>query len=212
MSYKIEPLPGGYAEIGESPHWDVATQNLYYVDINSAILLRYNYQENKVYKAKVKDEKLAAFIIPVEGTSDHFAVAAGNRVVVVQWDGISDTANVVKTLFQIKNEEVHFNDGKCDPCGRLFTGTMINEGDAFENRQGEFYIYEKGGRAEILKSNIGISNGLAWNEKANKFYYIDTADYEVKEYNYDLKTGKASKYLTIMFLFEFTMTLTHFNF
>ena len=198
MSYKVEPLPDSHAELGEGPHWDVATQNLYYVDINAGKLLRYNYNENKVYKAKIEGEDLAGFAIPVEGTTDQFAVGSGRRVVIVQWDGISETAKVIKTLFEVQTGDERFNgnrfnDGKCDPRGRLFAGTMRYVGDEFEHRYGELYKYEKGGKIEVVKSDVGISNGLAWNEKTKKFYYIDTTDYEVKEYDYDFETGKACK-------------------
>lgn len=200
MSYKVEPLPDSHAELGEGPHWDIATQNLYYVDINAGKLLRYNYNENKVYKAKIEGEDLAGFVVPVEGTTDQFAVGAGRRVIIVQWDGVSETAKVLKTLFEVQTGDARFegnrfNDGKCDPRGRLFAGTMRYVGDEFEHRWGELYKYEKGGKVEVVKSDVGISNGLAWNEKTKKFYYIDTTDYEVKEYDYDFETGKASKYL-----------------
>lgn len=40
-----------------------------------------------------------------------------------------------------------------------------------------------------LKSEIGVSNGLTWNEKTNKFYYIDSVDLDVKEFDYDPKSG-----------------------
>lgn len=40
-----------------------------------------------------------------------------------------------------------------------------------------------------MKSEIGVSNGLTWNEKTNKFYYIDSCDLDVKEFDYDPKSG-----------------------
>lgn len=53
MSYKVEPLPNSVADLGEGPHWDTATGNLYYVDIVNGKLLRYNFNENKVYHCKI---------------------------------------------------------------------------------------------------------------------------------------------------------------
>lgn len=40
-----------------------------------------------------------------------------------------------------------------------------------------------------LAGNIGVSNGLAWNKRAKKMYYIDSADFNVVEYHYDLTRG-----------------------
>lgn len=200
MSYKIEPLPDSYAELGESPHWDIATQNLYYVDIDAGKILRYDFNKNKVFKAKIEGEDLAGFIIPIEGAANQFAVGCGRRVVIVNWDGVSKAAKVLRTLFEVQmHDDLYasnrFNDAKCDSAGRLVAGTMVYGVDVFKYRYGELYTYEKGGKVGVIKSDVGISNGLTWNDKIKKFYYVDTMDYEVKEYDYDLKTGKASKFL-----------------
>lgn len=45
-----------------------------------------------------------------------------------------------------------------------------------------------------LKNNIGVSNGLTWNEKTNKFYYIDSVDHDVKEFDYDPATGNICEF------------------
>jgi len=196
MSYKVEPLPDSHAELGEGPHWDIASQSLYFVDIHVGKLLRYDYKQNKVYKSKIEGENNAGFVIPIEGAKNEFAVGCTRRVVVVTWDGVSETCKVTRTLFEVQPDEKfkdnRFNDGKCDPQGRLFAGTMKYVGDEFEHRYGELYKYSKGGKVDVVKSDIGISNGLAWNEKTKKFYYIDTTDYEVKEYDYDFKDGVAT--------------------
>jgi len=196
MSYKVEPLPNSHAVLGEGPHWDVATQNLYYVDIDGGKILRYSYAENKVYHCKIEGEEKAGFVTPVANTSDRFAVGCGRRIVIVQWDGVATSCKVERTLFSVQDDDDkysgnRFNDGKCDPYGRLFAGTMRYVGNELEYRYGELYMYDKG-KVSVVKSDVGISNGLAWNEQRNKFYYIDTTDFEVKEYDYNFQTGVAS--------------------
>lgn len=194
MSYKVEPLPDSYAGLGEGPHWDVARQSLYFVDLEAGCLLRYDYKQNKTYRAQIEGETFATFVLPVEGNDKEFAVGCGRRVVIVNWDGVSPVAKVVRTLFEVQSDfkENRLNDAKADPKGRLFFGTMRYVGDEFTHRHGELYRWEAGGNVTVVKGDVGISNGLAWDEKANKFYYIDTTDYEVKSYDYDFKTGVAS--------------------
>lgn len=51
--YSVEQLPSPLSQLGEGPVWDVDTQSLYYVDINGAAILRYDYAENKTYSAKI---------------------------------------------------------------------------------------------------------------------------------------------------------------
>ncbi|XP_022217077.1 regucalcin isoform X1 [Drosophila obscura] len=194
MSYKVEPLPDSYAGLGEGPHWDVATQSLYYVDLEAGKLLRYDFKQNKVYATQIEGESFAAFVLPIEGKPQEFAVGCARRVVIVKWDGVSPVAKVVRTLFEVQPEleKNRLNDAKADPRGRFFGGTMRYIGDEFEFRHGELYKWEAGGQVSIVKGDVGISNGLAWDEKAKKFYYIDTTDYEVKSYDYDFDTGVSS--------------------
>ena len=89
-----------------------------------------------------------------------------------------------------------FNDAKADPTGRFYGGTMRLEecGNIFESAEGSFYKGGGGGeKIEKLKSDIGVSNGLAWDRKAKKFYYIDTCQFNIKQFDYEEKTGKICK-------------------
>jgi gluconolactonase len=40
-----------------------------------------------------------------------------------------------------------------------------------------------------LKTKVGLSNGMAFNDKTNTFYYVDSYDLNVKQFMYDVKTG-----------------------
>lgn len=190
-------MPDTHAQLAESPHWDVGSQSLYYVNVDAGQIHRFCYKTKKAYKAQIEGETLAGFVIPVKGHKDWFAVGSGRRVIIVQWDGYCETAQVVGTLFKVQQNDERFegnrfNDGKCDPRGRLFAGTMRYVDNELEFRYGQLFKYDNGS-VELIKTDVGISNGMAWNEKAKKFYYIDTADFEVKEYDYDFETGTPCK-------------------
>lgn len=75
------------------------------------------------------------------------------------------------------------------------------EADIWEKRLGKFYRYTKNEKFVVLRDNVGISNGLTWNEKTNKFYYIDSCDLDVKEFDYDPKTGNICEYTKLKFNF-----------
>jgi sugar lactone lactonase YvrE len=83
-----------------------------------------------------------------------------------------------------------FNDGKCDPAGRLLAGTMdMDEKTA----SGNLYSLESGKQPRKLLDGVRISNGLAWSPDYKIFYHIDTPTRQVRAYDYDLETGKISK-------------------
>lgn len=71
----------------------------------------------------------------------------------------------------------------------LLNNTSEINTDIYEKRLGTFYRFTKQEQFVPLKRSVGISNGLAWNEKTNKFYYIDSVDSDVKEFDYDPVTG-----------------------
>lgn len=66
-------------------------------------------------------------------------------------------------------------------------------GDLFDNAVGSFYKYIRGDGIYKLFENVFVSNGMAWNETENKFYYIDSGKFCIKEFDYDPKTGDICK-------------------
>lgn len=105
----------------KGPHWDEATQSLYYNDIygKEASILRYDYKENKVYSAKVDGEPVVSFIIPVANTTDQYAIGIRKRVGIVEWDGVSPKAKLGPIAFEVDEDDNNrFNDAKADPIGR----------------------------------------------------------------------------------------------
>lgn len=196
--YEIEVLPSPACIMGEGPHWDIDRQSLYYNNIYGGTILRYDYSENKVYEARIDGEDVIAFIIPVKDTVDQFIIGTGKSITLISWDGKSKKAKKLKTVGAVEKDlpDNRFNDAKCDPRNRFFGGTMRLEakGDIFEKRLGTFYRYTKSTGFVEIKQKVGISNGLTWNENTNKFYYIDSVDLDVKEYDYNPDTGDICEY------------------
>lgn len=148
---------------------------------------------------KLDGEPVLGFIIPVEGSKNEFAIGIGRRVGIISWDGKSPKAQLVRIALEVEKGEKYktnrFNDAKADPTGRFYGGTMRLEecGDIFEAAEGNFYKYAKGEELSLLRTDVGVSNGLTWNAKNGKFYYIDTCTSDVKEFDYDAKTGNLCK-------------------
>ncbi|XP_014289312.1 regucalcin isoform X2 [Halyomorpha halys] len=183
MDPKVEILPIPSVALGEGPHWDIATQSLYLVDIMGSQLIRYDPKANKAYIVKL-DVPFASFIIPVEGSKGQFVVGSSIKLYLIKWDGSSDKVESVELLHELIGESValRINDGKCDSKGRLYFGTMSIE-DIFNKRNGKFYSYTKKECCRELASGIGISNGLAW--EGNMMYYIDSLEQSVDGFDYN---------------------------
>uniref|UniRef100_A0A182ISS8 Regucalcin n=1 Tax=Anopheles atroparvus TaxID=41427 RepID=A0A182ISS8_ANOAO len=190
MVYQVTQLPSPLAKLGEGPVWDIDTQSLYYVDISTPAVLRYDYKENRTYSAGLDGAKSISFIVLVASQPEHFVIGENNRVTLIRWDGRSEQATRVRTLADLgpSQNHVRFNDGKVDPAGRLYAGTMqlAPLDDTSNHQEGQFFRYDNGTMV-VLKRNISISNGLTWDDPTNplRMYYIDSKALDVKAFDVD---------------------------
>lgn len=192
------------SEIGEGPHWDEKSQSLYYVDIfgTEYSVLRYCSLVDRTYGATIDGEPVVSFIIPVYGTKDEFAVGLRHRVGIIRWNGKSRKAKLIRIAEDIENckpyWENRFNDAKADPRHRLWAGTMrVEECDKPEiPTYGNLFRFSADEPAYTVSkpNSIQISNGLAFDKKRGKFYYIDSCDYNVVVYDYDSRTGNICEF------------------
>jgi sugar lactone lactonase YvrE len=81
---------------------------------------------------------------------------------------------------------MRFNDGKCDPAGRLWVGTMAID---FAPGAGALYCFETDGTFRRCLTGISISNGIVWSHDQRRMYYVDTPTRRVDVFDYDVKTG-----------------------
>ena len=69
-----------------------------------------------------------------------------------------------------------FNDGKCDPWGRFWAGTMSYD---FEPLAGSLWRLDGDGRITRQRRQLTISNGLAWSQDRGTLYFIDSPTLKV---------------------------------
>ncbi len=81
-----------------------------------------------------------------------------------------------------------FNDGKCDPCGRFFAGTINLDGKP----GAAFYRIGADLRPVCLLEGVTVSNGLAWSPDGSTFYYADSPTRRVDCFDWDRETGNIS--------------------
>ncbi len=170
------------AHLGEGPLWDDHGENLWWVDILSGHLMRYSPQKqaNELFDigefigAAALREK-GGLVLALQSGLYKFDESTGEK------EKIADPEPDLPGN--------RFNDGKCDPSGRFWAGTMAH--DQSENK-GSLYRLNTDLSVEKVFSGVTISNGLAWNRDSGKFYHIDTPSMEIRSYNYENATGELS--------------------
>ena len=88
-----------------------------------------------------------------------------------------------------------FNDGKCDPAGRFWAGTMsLVKGKPL----GGLYRLDADGSVHLMFRDVRTSNGLAWSLDRRTLYYIDTPLMRVDAFAYDDATGAIAGRRTVI--------------
>ena len=183
MSSEVKLLVDAHALVGEGPIWDETKGVLYWVDILSSMVYEYNPAtgENRGYDVG----QHVGTVVP--RTSGGLMLAV--------YDGFAafDPATGQLTLLDDPEADLpqnRFNDGKCDPAGRFWAGTMAYTD---QGTQGSLYRMDADLSVHKMLGDIGISNGIVWSLDNTTMYYIDSMANTVRAFDYDLATGNISK-------------------
>ncbi len=176
------------ATLGEGPIWDSREQCLYWVDIETGRL---------------------HIFTPGAGTDQGYDLGEmigtvvprrTGGVMLAMHHGFAAFDPRTETLTRWGDPESHvprnrFNDGKCDPAGRFWAGTLNLD------RQPEaasLYCLEPDGRVHTMLQGVTNSNGIAWSLDGTAMFYIDTPTLRVTRFDYDLRSGQIANPRTVI--------------
>lgn len=86
-------------------------------------------------------------------------------------------------------QENRFNDGKCDPNGNLWVGSMHLAQSA---PKASLYRVSSSGESTKMLDSVTISNGIVWTKDKRTMYYIDTPTGLIRAFDYDSDTSEIS--------------------
>ena len=182
MDTGVELLVDAHAQVGEGPLWDEERQVLYWVDILSSLLYIYDPAtgENRV--------------LDVGRHVGTVVTRASGGLMLAVREGFASFDLETQELTLIANPEAHitgnrFNDGKCDPAGRFWAGTMAYESPS---NQGSLYRLDTDFSVHKIFGDVAISNGIIWSLDHTTMYYIDTLRKNVRAFDYADDTGDIS--------------------
>eukprot|EP01102_Stenamoeba_stenopodia_P013466 TRINITY_DN4376_c0_g1_i1.p1 TRINITY_DN4376_c0_g1~~TRINITY_DN4376_c0_g1_i1.p1 ORF type:complete len:301 (-),score=55.06 TRINITY_DN4376_c0_g1_i1:100-1002(-) len=179
---KAEVVLAHRSELGEGSLWSVSLGKLLWVDIlkHELHLFDPTTNQDRTYHIDNDGERFVSTVVERQ---------SGGVVVSLQY-GLAhvdlETGVVTKLKDYHQDAEVRFNDGKCDPEGRLYVGTMaIN----CQGTRGALYRIGADLSEIIVVRAVGISNGIVWSSDKRTMYYIDSPTLCIVAYDYDHTTG-----------------------
>ena len=161
--------------LGESPLWCPRRRRLYWVDIRRPAL-------------QSCDASGADFVaIPMPELIGSFAFRRRDGFVVALKSGLYEVtpSGVAPALIAApEGRKSHrFNEGKCDPRGRFWAGTM---NDVVREPTGAMFRLDADRNMSPWRQGIAVPNSLAWSPDGRTMYFADTEARIIEAWDYDL--------------------------
>jgi sugar lactone lactonase YvrE len=167
------------AELGEGPVWDPVEACLYFVDIAAGVVHRYD-PDTRTSRAR-----------PVGTMVGAVALSSAGDLLLAVHDGfirLDPCTGLTRRIADVEADrpDLRMNDGKCDPAGRFWAGTM-----AIDERSGAGALYrlDADGRVRTMLQGVSISNGIDWSHDGRLMYYIDTPTGSIDVFDFDVVDG-----------------------
>lgn len=172
-----EPLFEVRCQLGEGPLWHPRERCLYWVDILNQNLCRSDPALTQTERIHFQTS-IGAFGFREAGG---FVLATGAGFAF--WDFNQPEPEFFWNPLPAR-PGVRMNDGKVDPAGRFWAGSIDTA-----QAEAELYRLDPDGSQHTLLHQIGISNGLGWSPDRKTMYATDSFHSTIYAFDYDLETG-----------------------
>lgn len=171
-------------QLGESPFWHPRERMLYWIDIPAMQIRRSDGLGGAVESWPMTQEP--GCIAPAE--SGGLVIALRDGIYRARrWGG--ELSLIARFNYDLRT--TRFNDGKADPAGRMWAGTLYEPRDA---RKAELFSVDcrpGSGRdgqplIELKAQNAVIANGLAWSADNRTVYWADTAHHVIQAWDWNI--------------------------
>ena len=182
MKESIEIIGDERDILGESPVWSTREQALYWVDIRRKLVRRYQPAQRKSDQWSMNE------------TPGSVALRASGGLILSLTSGIASFNPGGSVTRHAPSPEAdqptqRFNDGRCDPRGRFWVGTMS---DVARVPTGSLYRVAPDWSAHRMLTDITIPNSLCWSPDGRRMYFADTYQAAIFAFDYDLDSATMS--------------------
>jgi sugar lactone lactonase YvrE len=177
----IQTIGKRVSQWGEGPIWWEGC--LHYVDIKGQAIVRLDPQTGAETVWEF-DEQVGT-VVPTQGDAYLYAGDLG----ITRFDPNTGKSVRLADPEAEMRPDNRFNDGKCDPAGRFWAGTISQ---VKKKGSAACYMLDLDGELMEQIENVTNSNGLCWSADAKTMYYIDTPSQSVTAYDFNLFSGQIS--------------------
>lgn len=180
LSSKVDCVSEHHSLLGEGPMWSPRDSALYWVDILTPAIHRFD--TSKGADKEIKLGTMVSLVIP----------KATGGLLVATPGGIMTFDEGSKRLRPLCHPESdrpgnRYNDGKCDRMGRLWVGSLDM---ATAANRGNLFRVDADGQWKKMDSGFTVSNGMGWSPDNRQMYFTDSTRRTIYAYDFDLRAGE----------------------
>lgn len=180
--FEVQCLSESRSLLGEGPCWSPRDGALYWVDILTPSIHRFDTGTGQ--DTEIKLGAMVSLAIP----------KATGGLLVATPGGLMTFDDATKRLSLLCHPESdrpgnRYNDGKCDRMGRLWVGSL-DMGTA-ANR-GNLFRVDPDGAWKKMDTGFTVANGLGWSPDNKRMYFTDSQRRTIYAYDFDLLSGSIS--------------------
>jgi sugar lactone lactonase YvrE len=172
----VDYIIGRGAALGECPVWDDASARIYWIDCTAPALLSCDLAGGGYGKIALR-EKIGSFALRADGN----AVAALESGFARLDLASGETEAIADPEADLSDNR--FNDGKCDPAGGFWAGTMHA---SLAKPSGALYRLDPGGVASRMLDGFTVPNGIAWSPDGKTMYFADSPTGAIRACDFDV--------------------------
>jgi len=181
---RLEHLLACQNQLGEGPRWHPGEGCLYWVDIESQQIHRFDPRSSR-HDDWTLNTPIGCLAFRQSGG---FVLATGEGFQF--W-------RPGRPLEPIADPEVgktgaRFNDGNVDPLGRFWAGTLA------EGESSALYRLDTDLQVSTMIDRVTISNGIGWSPDKRTMYFTDTLRLAIYAFDYDLERGEINNQRTFV--------------
>lgn len=179
--FEARPVPVAPSLLGESPFWHPGESALYWCDIPGKQLRRFHpgSGEERTWQFDCEPGSVAPMLggmllLAMRDGLWRFNPATGQRLL------------LASPPYDPTRER--FNDGKADPQGRFWVGTIY---EPREPEQAALYRWSSGELRRVA-GDVTVSNGLGWSPDGRSMYWSDTKSHRIDRLDFDPIDGSVA--------------------
>jgi sugar lactone lactonase YvrE len=179
--HAMRPVHQANAVTGEGQFWDARTQTLWWIDIEGQRLLGFSPETGREQTHNLP------------GMPGFLAGRQSGGLVVGLEDGVygfDPAEGLGERLAAVEPDDARtrLNDGKADPAGRLWFGSMDKTGSG--STIGSLYRLDLNGALHRQRGGVAVPNATSFAPDGRTFYFADSHARTVEVFTYDPAKGE----------------------